>query len=110
MVPTYALSCLHTAIPVPSFCGFGHSHTCIPPYFAFFDSYDSYYSYDATVEDNDGTLKMHREVTSAGVKDYASHVPGENVALSKKEDIEYKRGVLTQSKGTTRTKLVPQVR
>ena len=67
-------------------------------------------SYDASVEDDDGTLKMHREVTSAGVKDYASHIPGDNVALSKKEDIEYKRGVLTHSQGTTKTKLVPQVR
>ena len=69
-----------------------------------------HYSYDATIEDEDGTLKMHRKVSSASVKDYASHIPGDNVAMSKQEDIEYKRGVLTHSKGITKTKLVPQVR
>ena len=70
----------------------------------------THYSYDATIEDEDGTLKMHRKVSSVGVKDYATHVPGDNVAMSKREDIEYKQGVLTHSKGITKTKLVPQVR
>ena len=77
---------------------------------ALLSHFNFHYSYDATVEDDDGTLKMHRKVTSPGVKDYASHVPGDNIALSKEDDIEYKRGVLTHSKGTTKTKLVPQVR
>ena len=29
----YFLSCLHTAIPTPNFCGFWHSHSYIPLHF-----------------------------------------------------------------------------
>jgi len=65
--------------------------------------------YDASAQSEEGTVRMHRRVTSAGVEDYASHIPGDIVALSKDEDIEYKHGVMTHSKGVTTTKIMPQV-
>ena len=52
---------------------------------------------------------MHRSVKSEDVEDYASHIPGDVVALDREEDIEYRRGVLTHSAGISTVKLMPQV-
>ena len=52
---------------------------------------------------------MHRKVTSSDVQDYASHVAGDKISLTKDEDIEYKKGVLTHSQGVTTTKILSQV-
>ena len=52
---------------------------------------------------------MHRKVTSSGVQDYASHVAGDKIVLTKDEDIEYKKGVLTHSSGFTQTNILSQV-
>ena len=52
---------------------------------------------------------MHRTVKSRDIKDYASHIPGNNVILDKEEDIEYRGGVLTHSEGTVDIKLMPEV-
>ena len=52
---------------------------------------------------------MHRSVKSEDVEDYASHMPGDVVALDREEDIEYRRGVLTHSAGVSTVKLMPQV-
>ena len=54
-------------------------------------------------------MRMHRSVTSEDVEDYSSHIPGDVVALDRKEDIEYKKGVLTHSEGVTTAKMMPQV-
>ena len=52
---------------------------------------------------------MHRKVTSSDVGDYATHVPGDTVALDREEDIEYRRGVLTHAAGVTTAKMMPVV-
>ena len=52
---------------------------------------------------------MHRRVTSDNVKDYASHIPGEEVEMDKEEDIVYEKGVLTRASGTTSCKLMTEV-
>ena len=52
---------------------------------------------------------MHRQVTSANVEDYSSHIPGDDIALDREEDIVYKKGVLTHSEGVSTVKLMPQV-
>ena len=52
---------------------------------------------------------MHRKVTSEDVEDYSSHIPGDMVALDREEDIEYRRGVMTHSKGVITVKIMPQV-
>ena len=68
------------------------------------------HSYDASAQDEEeGTVRMHRSVTSEDVEDYSSHIPGDVVALDREEDIEYKKGVLTHSEGVTTTKMMPQV-
>ena len=67
-------------------------------------------SYEASAQDiQDGILRMHRTVTSNDVEGYASHIPGEEVELDKEEDLVYKKGVLTQARGTTSCKLMTQV-
>ena len=57
----------------------------------------------------DGTLRMHRKVTSEDVEDYASHVPGDEVKLDKEDDIVYKKGMLTHGSGTVEVHLVQKV-
>ena len=57
----------------------------------------------------EGTLRMHRKVTSGDVKDYASHVPVDEVELDKEEDIVYTKGVLTHASGTVTAKLMQKV-
>ena len=57
----------------------------------------------------EGTLRMHRKVTSGDVVDYASHVPVDEVELDKEEDIVYKKGVLTHASGTVSAKLMQKV-
>ena len=52
---------------------------------------------------------MHRRVTSQDVEDYASHIPGDVVALDREEDIVYKKGVLTHSEGVSTVKMMPEV-
>ena len=52
---------------------------------------------------------MHRKVSSADVEDYATHIPGDTVALDREDDIEYRKGVLTHSKGLTKAKMMPVV-
>ena len=57
----------------------------------------------------EGTLRMHRKVTSEDVEDYASHVPGDEVKLDKEENIVYKKGMLTHGSGTVAVHLVQKV-
>ena len=45
--------------------------------------------------------------SSKDVEDYASHIPGNVVALDKEEDIVYKKGVLTHSAGVSSVKMMP---
>ena len=67
-------------------------------------------SYTASLQDiGEGTLRMHRKVTSKDVKDYASHTPGDEVEMNKDEDIEYKKGVLTHCNGIVTVKLMRKV-
>ena len=67
--------------------------------------------YDVSVQDEiDGVLRMHRRVTSEDVEDYSSHIPGDDVALDREEDVVYRKGVLTHSEGVTTLKLMPQVK
>ena len=67
-------------------------------------------SYTASVQEmQEGTLRMHRKVTSGDVEDYASHVPKDKVELDKEEDIEYQKGILTRASGTVETKLMRKV-
>ena len=68
------------------------------------------YSYTASVQDiKDGIVRMNRKVTSKDVKDYASHIPGDEVDMEMEENIVYKRGVLTHSDGTVKSKLMGKV-
>ena len=67
-------------------------------------------SYTASLQDiEEGTLRMHRKVTSKGVKNYASHIPGDEVEMTRDEDIEYKQGILTHCDGTMTVKLMRKV-
>jgi hypothetical protein len=67
------------------------------------------YMYEDSAQDKmDGVIKMHRRVTSEDVKDYASHIPGGDVALDREEDIVYRKGVLTHSEGVSTVKMMPQ--
>ena len=52
---------------------------------------------------------MSRRVTNSGVKSYAHHVPKDEVMLKKKENMVYKRGVLTKAQGKTDCKLMEKV-
>ena len=52
---------------------------------------------------------MHRSITSKNVEDYSSHVPGDEVAVDREEDIEYTKGVMTHSAGVSTVKMMPQV-
>ena len=52
---------------------------------------------------------MHRKVTSKDVKDYSAHIPGDDIALDREEDIEYKKGVMTHATGVSTIKMMPQV-
>ena len=78
------------------------------------DAYNSFilHSYDASAQDiQNGVLRMHRTVTSNDVKDYASHIPGDEVELDKQEDMVYKKGVgLTHASGTTSCKMMTKVK
>ena len=49
----------------------------------------------------------HRTVNSEDVVDYTSHVPKDDVMLTKEEDIEYKSGKLQHSAGKTSVQLLP---
>ena len=69
-----------------------------------------FHRYPASVQDiEEGTLRMHRKVTSKDVEDYASHIPGEEVELDKEEDMVYKKGILTRASGTVTAKLMTKV-
>ena len=68
------------------------------------------HSYTASVQDiRDGIVRMNRKVTSKDVKDYASHLPGEEVDMESEENIVYRRGILTHSDGTMKAKLMGKV-
>ena len=56
-----------------------------------------------------GILQMHRTITSNDVEGYASHLPPDEVQMTKDEDIVYKKGVLTHASGSTSVKLVAKV-
>ena len=72
--------------------------------------YSAACSYTASLQEmKEGTLRMHRKVTSDDVEDYASHVPKDEVELDKEEDIEYQKGILTRASGTVETKLMRKV-
>ena len=72
--------------------------------------YSAACSYTASLQEmKEGTLRMHRKVTSVDVEDYASHVPKDEVELDKEEDIEYQKGILTRASGTVETKLMRKV-
>ena len=49
---------------------------------------------------------VHRTVNSKDVVDYTSHVPKDDVMLTKEEDIEYKSGKLQHSAGRTSVRLL----
>ena len=49
---------------------------------------------------------MHRTVNTEDVVDYTSHVPKDDVMLTKEEDIEYKSGKLQHSAGRTSVRLL----
>ena len=49
----------------------------------------------------------HRTVNSEDVVDYTSHVPKDDVMLTKEEDIEYKSGKLQHSAGRMSVRLLP---
>ena len=69
-----------------------------------------YCRYEDSAQDKmEGVVKMHRRVTSEDVEDYSSHIPGDDVALDREEDIVYKEGVLTHSEGVSTVKMMPQV-
>ena len=56
-----------------------------------------------------GVLRMHRTISSDDVEGYASHLPPDEVQMTKEEDIVYKKGVLTHASGSTSVKLVAKV-
>ena len=66
--------------------------------------------YSASAQDKaNGIVKMHRKVTSDNVQDFSTHIPKDDVAVNKDEDIVYRRGVLTHSAGVTTAKIMPVV-
>ena len=71
--------------------------------------YSAACSYTASARNAEGTLRMHRKVTSGDMEDYASHVPKDEVEMDKEEDIEYQKGILTRASGTVETKLMRKV-
>ena len=48
----------------------------------------------------DGSIKMHRTITSADVMEYSTEIPARDVDLVEEEDIEYRSGQLIKSNGT----------
>ena len=72
--------------------------------------YALYCRYEASVEDvENGVLRMHRTISSNDVGGYASHLPPDEVQMTKEEDIVYKKGVLSHASGSTSVKLVAKV-
>ena len=60
---------------------------------------------------NDGSVKMHRSISSGDIKEYSTGARVKDVQLEKEEDIEYRSGHLYHSSGSTTVKLVkPQQR
>ena len=55
---------------------------------------------------SDGTVKMHRSVSSDDVVSYSSDIPQDEVDLSKEEDVEVKSGKIMSSSGTTSVKML----
>lgn len=56
-----------------------------------------------------GIMRLHRRVMSEDVRDYADHVPRDEVALDKNEQVVIRRGIVTQSSGTTTVKMMVKV-
>ena len=52
---------------------------------------------------------MKRTITSNSVKGYSSHVPLEEVTLTKDEALQFKKGTLTSADGKISCKLMTQV-
>ena len=48
----------------------------------------------------EGSIKMHRTITSADVMEYSTEIPARDVDLVEEEDIEYRSGRLIKSNGT----------
>ena len=66
--------------------------------------------YSASAQDvANGVVRMSRKVTNSGVKSYAHHMPKDEIMLTKKENMVYKRGVLTKAQGKTDCKLMEKV-
>ena len=51
-------------------------------------------------ESGEGSIKMHRSITSGDVVEYPANIPAGDVELMEEEDIEYKDGRLVKSNGT----------
>lgn len=56
-----------------------------------------------------GIVRLHRRVMSEDVRDYADHVPRDEVSLDKNEQLVIRRGIVTQSSGTTTIKMMVKV-
>ena len=57
----------------------------------------------------EGTVIIHRTVESDDVEDYSTHIPGDVVNVTKKEDLTYTSGHLTYARGVSKVKMLPQV-
>ena len=66
-------------------------------------------SYETT--GNDGSVKMHRSISSGDVKKYSTGARVKDMQLEKEEDIEYRSGHLYHSSGSSTVKMAkPQQR
>lgn len=68
-----------------------------------------YHSNDASVMDEEGTVKQRRVVDSKDVSDYASHIEPDEVSSRSEDEIVYKQGVLQSTSGMTKISILPEV-
>ena len=59
--------------------------------------------------DEEGTVKQRRVVGSKDVSDYASHIEPDQVSSRSEDEIEYKKGVLQRTSGTTKISILSEV-
>ena len=59
--------------------------------------------------DEEGTVKQRRVVDSKDVSDYASHIEPDQVSSRSEDEIEYKKGVLQRTSGTTKFSILSEV-
>ena len=64
-----------------------------------------WFAHSSYQQGKDGSIKMHRTVTSEDVVEYPMHVPPRDIQLVKEEDVEYREGRLFKSNGTTHVSL-----